>query len=415
MTKMKRSVPELPGDGGAGRLGSVLVRPRRRCSVLLVTTWIVGLVLSGLALGCAQGGGSPDAGGRMDTGTPPIDSGTMRADGATPDSGSGDGGFDAGPDGSDAGPMGDSGIDAGIDSGPIGTDSGPIGCTSAADCNDGVACNGAERCELGACVAGTPAVCDDAIACTVDRCLEPTSGTVPSCNYTPDDSRCATGQICTATGCISTCSESPCRLVTPQCGCPGGQSCYSSGATRLCSATGASTEGTACTGVSSCAAGLICINVSSGTTAVNECHRFCDTDSDCIGTGSICAYTLDDGAGGTVPGVRVCSRSCSPTAQTGCAPGTACNIFRETAGAMRYFFDCAAPVGTGGIGASCTSPANCRAGFACVGTPGTCQRYCASPGLIGTAGGCSSGEACYGFTTPLIVGTTEYGVCDYYP
>jgi hypothetical protein len=390
--------------------------PHRRTLGTLVVAGIAtsGLVLSGLmAGGCAQGGGGGfDAGARADSGTSPIDATVMRMDGG--------GILDSGPDRGDAGPVdsGPIGVDSGpvgVDSGPIGVDSGPTGCTSAAECDDGVACNGVERCELGACVAGAPAVCDDAIACTVDRCLEPTSGAVPSCNYTPDDARCATGQICGSGGCISTCGESPCRLVTPQCGCPGGQSCYLSGATRLCSATGASAEGTACTGVSSCASGLICINVGSGATPVNECHRFCDTDSDCVGTGSLCAYTLNDGTGGTVPGVRVCSRSCSPVAQTGCAPGTACHIFRESMGAMRYFFDCAGPVGTGGRGASCAAVSDCRAGFACVGTPGTCQKYCAMPGMIGAAGGCSSGEACYGFTTPLRVGATEYGVCDLYP
>ena len=394
-----------------------MIQPSARTS--LVAMAILGLPILGLAAlgigaaGCAQGGAGGDAGARMDSGTSPIDSGVVRMDAASLDSGPpNDAGNDTGPDGADAGPIGTDSGPIGTDSGPIGTDSGPIGCTSAAECDDRIACNGVERCEVGACVAGAPAVCDDAIACTIDRCLEPTSGTTPSCNYTPDDARCATGQICGSTGCTSTCAESPCRLVTPQCGCPGGQSCYLSGATRLCSATGASAEGAVCTGVASCATGLICINVSSGTTAVNQCHRFCDTDSNCVGTGSLCAYTLSDGAGGAVPGARVCSRSCSPTAQTGCSAGTACHIFRESTGAMRYFFDCAAPVGTGGAYASCTDISDCRAGFACVGTPGTCLRYCSSVGGSGVAAGCSSFELCYGFTTPLRVGTTEYGVCD---
>jgi hypothetical protein len=44
-------------------------------------------------------------------------------------------------------------------------------CTDAA-CDDGLFCNGTEHCDRGACVAGTPPRCDDAIACTIDACSE---------------------------------------------------------------------------------------------------------------------------------------------------------------------------------------------------------------------------------------------------
>ncbi|MFO0682804.1 MAG: putative metal-binding motif-containing protein [Sandaracinus sp.] len=49
--------------------------------------------------------------------------------------------------------------------------SGP--CTSAADCDDGLFCNGAEACTAdGRCVSGPLVVCDDGIACTTDGCSE---------------------------------------------------------------------------------------------------------------------------------------------------------------------------------------------------------------------------------------------------
>ncbi|HNO76859.1 MAG TPA: hypothetical protein PKN33_02270 [Phycisphaerae bacterium] len=43
-------------------------------------------------------------------------------------------------------------------------------CTSNADCDDGDACNGAETCGDGVCVAGTPMDCDDGDSCTSDSC-----------------------------------------------------------------------------------------------------------------------------------------------------------------------------------------------------------------------------------------------------
>ncbi len=80
------------------------------------------------------------------------------ADGALPslDGGSDGPGFDGGPDaGFDAGP------DAGFDGGR---------CTRDLDCDDGLFCNGQERCVAGRCVAGAPIGCDDGNPCTVNTC-----------------------------------------------------------------------------------------------------------------------------------------------------------------------------------------------------------------------------------------------------
>jgi len=114
--------------------------------------------------------------------------------------------------------------DAGLDAGP---DAPPPECVAGAACDDGVpctrdrcdvragrcvhapddarcadrlACNGAERCDarLG-CVAGAPRNCDDAVACTVDRCDEP-----GRCAATPDDLRCPISHRCDLTrGCVA--------------------------------------------------------------------------------------------------------------------------------------------------------------------------------------------------------------------
>ncbi len=75
-----------------------------------------------------------------------------------------------------------------------------VACLEAAHCDDGLACNGTERCVEGACVSGEPVRCDDGIACTMDRCVEPSG----SCrNEGPDEdgdgvvaASCADGADC---------------------------------------------------------------------------------------------------------------------------------------------------------------------------------------------------------------------------
>ncbi len=65
-------------------------------------------------------------------------------------------------------------------------------CISDSDCDDGVFCNGAERCVSGQCVQGTPPNCDDGIDCTADSCDEEQK----SCIHTPDNSVCSDGNAC---------------------------------------------------------------------------------------------------------------------------------------------------------------------------------------------------------------------------
>jgi hypothetical protein len=208
------------------------------------------------------------------------------------------------------------------------------------------------------------------------------------------------------TDAASSCSESPCRILAPQCGCAAGESCYPSGATRVCAVSGTRLEGSGCSGISDCAAGLGCVNFSSSAASPgNMCSRVCSTDADCA-SGAVCVHTIDDGLGGTVPGLRFCSRVCTPSPSTGCAPNLACTVFRESAGLMRYFTDCAGPVGTGRQGAACVDDTDCAAGFGCA-DPGTglqCLSWCrvASPS-------CPIGTTCLGFGA--IVSGVEWGLC----
>ena len=76
-----------------------------------------------------------------------------------------------------------------------------VPCTRDAECSNGDACDGAERCEAGSCVAGAALGCDDGVACTSDRC-EPARGCV---NETAPGLPCGEGGVCDAAGACASC------------------------------------------------------------------------------------------------------------------------------------------------------------------------------------------------------------------
>ncbi len=73
-------------------------------------------------------------------------------------------------------------LGAGLWSAAAGHGCGDDGCSSDAECDDGVFCNGAERCTRIGCRPGL-AACDDGLACTLDECSEETR----ICTNTADD------------------------------------------------------------------------------------------------------------------------------------------------------------------------------------------------------------------------------------
>ncbi len=90
-----------------------------------------------------------------------------------------------------------------------------VQCTTNANCVNSTVCDGAETCNVnGQCVAGTPLVCNDGVACTNDTC-SPTLG----CQFNPNNAMCNDMTSCTtdtcnaATGCSfapnnGTCNDS---------------------------------------------------------------------------------------------------------------------------------------------------------------------------------------------------------------
>lgn len=199
------------------------------------------------------------------------------------------------------------------------------------------------------------------------------------------------------------CAESPCTLVLPQCGCADGEGCYLDGTGRSCQTAGRVGAGVRCAGSSSCQPGHICV----GSRGISFCHPVCDDEGDCVGNGSLCTLRVNDGMGGTIPNLTMCSVACDPTSVLGCPTGSGCHPQQEADGAMRFYSHCQ-PAGLGFEGAPCTASFDCRAGLSCINSGGMfCRQYCAVGRTI-----CPTGRTCMGFgTPPAIIGSTEYGAC----
>jgi hypothetical protein len=189
-----------------------------------------------------------------------------------------------------------------------GVNTGP--CTTDANCDDGLFCNGAETCVSGTCTAGTALNCNDSVACTVDACSE----SAKACAHTPQDSLCDDGLFCNGT---ETCSATQ--------GCQTGTapSCADSIA---CTADTCSESAKACTHTpqnSLCDDGLFC---NGGET--------CSTTQGCVAGAAPCA------AGACDETNNVCLASCTDVIKNGsetdidcgggqcpvCANGKACLV-----------------------------------------------------------------------------------------
>lgn len=79
-----------------------------------------------------------------------------------------------------------------------------VGCSSSAECDDGLFCNGVESCVDDVCVPGTPVGCDDGVGCTQDSCDEATDACVSVPNHAVCDDffLCNGAEVCDPTlGC----------------------------------------------------------------------------------------------------------------------------------------------------------------------------------------------------------------------
>jgi hypothetical protein len=210
------------------------------------------------------------------------------------------------------------------------------------------------------------------------------------------------------------CVSQPCDILTT-CGCPADQACDVDGedlngtACRPVAANAAN-EDNGCSTASGCKAGLVCIG------NPGHCRKYCDDNPDCGQPRGQCVVTITDGTN-PIPGIpKTCTSNCDPTnsAANACPGGEKCSLFvLDVNGVDTNIVDC----DTAGVrtnGQDCTTAGSaddalCAKDHLCVttgGTTNTCRKSC----IVGGAGICTGG-ACQAFTTPFIVGGTNYGFC----
>ncbi len=203
------------------------------------------------------------------------------------------------------------------------------------------------------------------------------------------------------------CSEDPCKLVEPQCGCGIGEKCSVDAGGRVCEEAGTRTPGQACgNGIGECEAGSVCVVVFE-TDDTLSCSRFCSSDLQCDGQGGLCAVGL-----GGAEDAKLCSDNCDVVSSSGCAiAGTKCGIYFDQTD-MRYFSSCVG-AGAGVAQSECNDQTNeCAPGFECLQTQEEgevfrCFEWCSS-----AASECTGDLTCQtDFTPPIVIGAVTYGIC----
>ncbi|MFN0247012.1 MAG: DUF4215 domain-containing protein [Kofleriaceae bacterium] len=220
---------------------------------------------------------------------------------------------------------------------------------------------------------------------------------------------CDDGNLASGDGCSPICmveTAAACSLV-PQGGCSGATPACDIGGidvTECRAVTSMGTSNNHCSSATECKAGYTCIGHDDPNIAPWWCARFCLTDANCTGSGSRCIVDLVDENADPL-NVTVCSNSCNPVTQSGCPSGMGCLVSGATGGA---YTNCRYMGGTPD-GSTCVTSSDCFEGSTCVtiGSTNTCRSYC----TVGDDSTCVGSEQCDGFATPLMIGTTEYGVC----
>jgi hypothetical protein len=290
-------------------------------------------------------------------------------------------------------------------------------CTTSADCDDANVCNGAETCVANICRAGAALSCGDSVACTVDSC-DPTAG----CQHVVNDAICDDHLVCNG---IEACSATlGCRAGTsPICGdafaCTADSCSEAAGGCVHTPNDAACSNGTFCDGAEQCVVGVGCQASAPPTCA----DAFACTTDTCSAATDACAHTpvnalCNDGQ--YCDGVETCSAAlgCLPGTAPNCNDGLACSddTCVEATDSCDHNFN-AANCGSGMVctasgcqtGQACTGPTAsvCNDGQYCNGVE-TCSSSTSTPGTCqaGTAPSCNDGAAC---TTDLC--SNAIGAC----
>ena len=167
------------------------------------------------------------------------------------------------------------------------------------------------------------------------------------------------------------CSESPCRLVAPQCGCAAAQMCQRAmaGSTvRSCVAAGTTTIGGGCTFSTECAPATGCVRAGTPT---GQCEPWCESSADCGVSGECMRLGMGTDVG-------ACSSGCDPVGSgtTGCPPDLVCRVVlgeRIPDMAATHAAICSG-LGGAAAGAACSTSIDCGPGLYCAGS--VCRHLC---------------------------------------
>lgn len=198
-----------------------------------------------------------------------------------------------------------------------------------------------------------------------------------------------------ASGAGGQCSEDPCKLVAPQCGCGEGEACTldASGVNRVCAPAGSAMPNASCDGANQCVAGSFCNN--------GFCNPFCVDDGPCTPLGSVCALPFGSGD-------LICSDPCDPTTGGGCVAGSGCYLGSTE---QNVGFAVCFPSANVPDGGACGSLNDCSPGSGCY-DDGAGNALCFRQCFVANGEPCPSlGLTCVAFDPPVVVVGNEFGVC----
>lgn len=203
-------------------------------------------------------------------------------------------------------------------------------------------------------------------------------------------------------GAAPMCSEDPCKLTSPQCGCSDGEMCtLRADGERTCGPAGTAQVGEVCNASKLCAPGALCLGL--GSNFEGLCRAFCDDDSDCgNGPGAGCALRVGT-TGGAPAEDRMCSESCHLVTNDGCpVEGTRCVAITTTRTAC-------ASAGAGALGDTCIGESDCGVGLGCVASP--TQPNTKECMQLTTASNPQCPEGTAPENTDVTIGSVTYLVC----
>ncbi len=225
-----------------------------------------------------------------------------------------------------------------------------VASNSSAPCSDGDACSQGDTCDGGACVSGTPKVCDDLNPCTNDSCDAATA----ACANLPNAATCTDGDACTVG---DGCTGGACKV----------------GAAKVCADSDTCTNDACDSASGNCVFKPIsgCGGNCQGVSDCNDSNP-CTSDT-CVG--AKCAFpantaTCDDGNGCTV-GDACTGGTCKAGSPKACDDGNPCT----TDACDSKTGNCTTTANTANCddGNACTAGDLCGSGNCKPGKPITCN------------------------------------------